>query len=67
MMTLCLNIGSMCYIALSLGLRGSTPGAAADPTNGAIKSASDKPKVSLCMVLTTEHRGTRTRGIAFQL
>ena len=36
----------VCYIALSLGLRGSTPGAAADPTNGATKRASDKSKVS---------------------
>ena len=57
----------VCYIALSLGLRGSTPGAAADPTNGATKSASDKSKVSLCMGLTTEHRGIRTLGIASQL
>ena len=64
MMTSCLNIGSMChilasvpvcYIALPLGLRGSTPDAAGGPINGATKSASDKPKVSLCMGLTTEH------------
>ena len=56
------NIGSVChilasvpvcYIALSLGLRESTPDAAAEPTNGATESASDKPKVSLCMRLTT--------------
>ena len=49
------DIGSMChillsvpvcYIALPLGLRGSTPDAAADPIIGTTESASDKPKVS---------------------
>ena len=36
-------------VALPLGLRGSIPEAPAAPTNGATRSGSNRPKVSLCM------------------
>ena len=40
------------YIALLLGLKRSIPDAPAAPTNGATKSGSDRPKVSLGIATT---------------
>ena len=48
------TLGLYCsaFIALLLGLKGSILNAPADPTNGATKSGSDKPKVSLGIITT---------------